>query len=350
VQRGRIRQRRLLRALERVVERLLDLRRDLVLLLVGHVRVLAEPGAKPLERVGLRPLLEHLLGNVERVVVDGVALHPEGQRLDQRRAAAGARLLDRAPCLPVDGQDVGAVDHDALETVRLGAVCDVLGRELEVCRRGVRPLVVVADEHDGQLANAGERHPFVTVASGGGALAEPGDRDALLLANPEGQRATDRHRKHRREVAHHRDQAEVRVSHVHVPVLALGGAVGPAHVLREDAPRLDAADDVHAHVAMERRADVVGAHRGCDADGRGLVPSPRVEGAGDLPLAIEDVAALLDPAGQDHVAVDAEQVLAVEASLADFLQRADRLGFTGDRHRGRTLTAWVELPPLGGMY
>src|SRR4029453_1772254 len=30
------------------------------------------------------------------------------------------------------------------------------------------------------------------------------------------------------------------------------------------------------------------------------------------------------------------------------LQRADRLGFTGDRHRSRTLTGWVELTPLGG--
>src|SRR5213592_4735797 len=48
-------------------------------------------------------------------------------------------------------------------------------------------------------------------------------------------------------------------------------AVGPAHVLREDPPRLDAARDVHAHVAVQRRSDVVGAHRRRDPDGRRLV-------------------------------------------------------------------------------
>jgi hypothetical protein len=44
------------------------------------------------------------------------------------------------------------------------------------------------------------------------------------------------------------------------------------------------------------------------------------------------VAPLLDPARNQHVAVHAEQVLAVEARLADLVQRADRLGFAGDRH------------------
>ena len=100
-----------------------------------------------------------------------------------------------------------------------------------------------------------------------------------------------------------------------LPSRPLRRPVDAAHVLREDPPRLDAAGDVDAHVAVERRAHVVGPHRGRDADRRGLVPAARVEAAGDLPLAVEDVAALLDPAREEHVAVDAEQVLAVEARL-----------------------------------
>src|SRR6266511_4578328 len=48
---------RLFRALERVVESLLHLRCDLVLLLVGHVRVLAQPASKALDRVRLGPAL-----------------------------------------------------------------------------------------------------------------------------------------------------------------------------------------------------------------------------------------------------------------------------------------------------
>src|SRR5919197_3698860 len=343
-ERGRLRHGRLLRAFERIVQGLLDLRRDVVLLLVGHVGVLAQPRAEALERIRLRPLLEHLLWDVERVVMDGMSLHAEGDRLDQGGAASRARLLDRSLRLPIEGQHVGAVDDHAVEPVRLRAVGNVLGRELEVRRGRIGPLVVVADEDDGQLAHAGQSHPLVTIAARGGALAEPGDGNALLLADPESERAADGNRKHRREVADHRDQAEIGVGHVDVPVLTLGRTVRAAHVLGEDPPRLDTADDVDAHVPMERRTDVVRPHRGRDADRRGLVPAPCVERAGDLPLAVEDVAALLDPAREDHVAVDAEQVLAVEARLPHLFERADGLGFPGDRHRGRTLTTRSRAP------
>ena len=76
-----------------------------------------------------------------------------------------------------------------------------------------------------------------------------------------------------------------------------------------------------------------GAHRRRDADRRGLVAAAGVERAGDLPLPVEDVPALLDPARDQHVPVDAEQVLAVEARVPDLAQGADRLRSRGDRHR-----------------
>ena len=301
--------------------------------------MLAQPGPEALDRVALRPLLEHVLGDVEGVVVDGVALHPQGQALDQRRAAAFARLLDRAFRLAVDGEHVGAVDDHAVEAVRLGAVGDVLGREAEVRRSRVRPLVVVADEHHRQAADAGHVHRLVRVAARGRPLAEPADRDALLLADPEGERAADRDREHRREVADHRDRPEPQVGHVDVAVPPARGAVHPAHVVGEDAPGLQAAHDVHAQVAVKRRADVVGLHRRRDPDRGGLVPASRVERAGDLALLVEDVSALLEPARDQHVAVDRQQVLAVETRLPDLGQRADRLRFTRDRHRPETLSA-----------
>jgi hypothetical protein len=115
---------------------------------------------------------------------------------------------------------------------------------------------------------------------------------------------------------------------VDVAVAAACRAALAAHVLGEDPPRLDAARHVDAHVAVERRADVVRAHRGGDADGGALVPAPRVERARDLPLLVEDVTAFLDPARDQEVAVDAEEVLAVEARFPYLMQRADRLGFT----------------------
>ena len=121
-------------------------------------------------------------------------------------------------------------------------------------------------------------------------------------------------------------EPEPRVAHVDVAVASARGAVLAAHVLGEDAPRLDAAGDVDAHVALQRRADVVRAHRRRDAHGGGLVPAPGVEGAGDLPLLVEDVPALLDRPGDEHVAVHPEEVLAVEPRLLHLLQRLDRLG------------------------
>jgi hypothetical protein len=96
--------------------------------------------------------------------------------------------------------------------------------------------------------------------------------------------------------------------------------------------RPDAARDVHAHVAVQRRADVVGAHRRPDAHRRRLVAAAGVEGAGDLPLAVEDVAALLDAARDEHVPVDAEEVLAVEPRFLDLAEGADRFGLACDRH------------------
>ena len=172
----------------------------------------------------------------------------------------------------------------------------------------------------------------MAVAARRGALTEPADRDTLFFADAEGERRAHGDRKHRRQVRDHRNQAELRVGHVHVAVASLRRPVRLAHVLREDPPRLDAARNVHAHVAVEGRADVVGSHRGGDADGGGFVPSPRVERPGNLPLPVEDVAALLDPARHDHVAVDLEQVFAVESRFAHLLQGADWLRSLGDCH------------------
>jgi hypothetical protein len=133
-------------------------------------------------------------------------------------------------------------------------------------------------------------------------------------------------------VTDHRDQSEAVVRHVNISVAAARWTVRAAHVLGEDPPRLDPSHHVDTHVAVERRADVVGPHGRRDTHRGRLVPAPRVEAPGDLPLAVENVAALLDAAGEEHVAIDAEQVLAVEARLAHLLQRADRLGFARNRH------------------
>src|SRR6185369_6914037 len=135
-----------------------------------------------------------------------------------------------------------------------------------------------------EATDAGEVHALVGVSPGRSALAAPGNGDAPLVANLEGQGHPDADGKHRGEVAHHRVEPEPRVAHVDVAVAAARGAVLTAHVLSEDAPRLDAAGDVDAHVALQRRPHVVRAHRRPDAHRGGFVPAPGVEGPGNLPL------------------------------------------------------------------
>jgi hypothetical protein len=181
-----------------VLEQPLHLALDLVVLVLGERGVQLQPGVETLDRVASLPLLEQLPGNVRGVVVHRMALHAQGQTLDQGRASALARLLDRQLRLPVDGENVRPVHDDALEAVGLGTVGDLLARVLEVCRCRVSPLVVVADEDHGQLPYAREVHPLMGVAPGGRSVAEPRDGDALLTPDPERKGAPDRDREHRR--------------------------------------------------------------------------------------------------------------------------------------------------------
>src|SRR5256714_4128646 len=216
-------------------------------------------------------------------------------------------------------------------------------RKLEMGGCRIRPLVVVADEDHRQLADAGKGHRLMGVPARRRAFAEPAHGHALLLANAEGEGAPDRDREHRGKVADHRDQSQLRVGHMDVAVPPSGRTVLATHELREDPPRLDAAHDVNAHVAVQWCTDVVGAHRRGHAHGGAFVAAAGVERARDLALAVEDVAALLDPAAHEHVSVDAEEILAKEARLANLLERANRLGFPGDRHGRRTPTAAVTI-------
>src|SRR5207249_2502467 len=94
---------------------------------------------------------------------------------------------------------------------------------------------------------------------------------------------------------------------------------------------------------------VLCAHRGCDADRRGLVTAASVERSWDLALTVEDVPALLDAARHEHVAVDAEEILAVEARVSDLAQRGDRFCFSRNRHGcSRTLTIQAGVPGVRG--
>ena len=128
-------------------------------------------------------------------------------------------------------------------------------------------------------------------------------------------------------MAHHRVEPEPSVADVDVAVASASRPVGATHVLRKDPPGLDTARDVHAHVPLDRRPDVVRSHRSPDRDRGALVAPAGVERARDLALLVQDVPALLDAARDQEVAVDGEEILAIEACLHHLLERADRLRF-----------------------
>ena len=131
---------------------------------------------------------------------------------------------------------VVAVDLDAREAVGRGAL-DGVDRELLVERRRVRVLVVLEHEDDRQLLHAGPVHRLVEVAARGRAVAEPGDRAALLAAQLERHRQAGGDEHHVGQHRDHPDAAERAVAEVHVAVAPAGDAAVAAHVLAEDARR-----------------------------------------------------------------------------------------------------------------
>ena len=78
------------------------------------------------------------------------------EQLEERRAVAATRLLRRVAHRVIDGGDVVAVDAQRLDAVPERLDRDRLGRGLEVAGRRDRPLVVLADQHDGHLHHARE--------------------------------------------------------------------------------------------------------------------------------------------------------------------------------------------------
>jgi nucleoside-diphosphate-sugar epimerase len=91
---------------------------------------------------------------------------------NQRRAFAGARAAPRALNRLVHGQHVVAVDRDAVKAIPFRALGHVLDRHALLDRHRVGVEIVLADEQDRQLVDAGKIERFVEVAVLLGALAE----------------------------------------------------------------------------------------------------------------------------------------------------------------------------------
>ena len=223
--------------------------------------------------------------------------------LDQRRAVALARPIDRLPGRLHHGVEVVPVDHLALEAVAHGPVRHVVDPELQFVRGGVGVEIVLADEDHGELVHAGEVHRLVDVPPAARPLAEEGDRHAVLLADLELVRHPRRDRQGGRQHGGGAEDAVREVPAVQGGVFPLREAVPLAEDLRHQPLRVGPLDEKGAQVPVQREDPVVPPQVVAEADRHRLLPFSRVDPAHELPLLVQRGDPVLELADEAEPAV-----------------------------------------------
>jgi hypothetical protein len=166
------------------------------------------------------------------------------------------------------------------------------GNPLE--RLGDRPLVVLAEEHDRGVEDAGPYEGLVDVTLTGGAVAEERHRGTVGAVALQPHRVPRRVQRLRAD--HDRVQLEALV--VGVPAALAGATEQP-----EQRDRVDALAERDAVLPVGREGEVLGGQRAAGAHLRGLLPEQAGPQA-ELTLALQGHRFGVDPADQDEVAVE----------------------------------------------
>ena len=235
--------------------------------------------------------------------------HPVGVGLDEGRAAALAGALQRRLGDGVHGEHVVAVDPDAGEAE---AERPLVERDpgLPLDRLGDGPLVVLAEEHDRRVEDAGPDERLVDVALAGRAVAEVGDDGRVAVGVAGADRAVALHahrvagRVQRLGADHDRVQVELVVERV-------PAALVDAAEQAEQVQRVDAAAPGDAVLAVGREGEVLVAQRAAGADLGGLLAEQAGPDA-ELALPLQGGGLGVDAPGHDQVAVEALDRLVVE--------------------------------------
>ena len=287
-----------------------------------------------------------------RVVGGGVRAHPVGVRLDQRRALAVAGVVERRAGHRVGGEHVVAVDPDAGEAEAGGALVERdAGLPLE--RLGDRVLVVLAEEDDRGVEDAGPDERLVDVALAGRAVAEVGD-DRLAVVGADLAVHGDAHGVAGRvqRLRADDDRVDVELELVRVPA-ALVDAAEQAE--RHD--RVDAAAVEDAVLAVGRERHVLRPQRAAGADLRGLLAQQAGPDA-QLALALQRGGLGVELADGDQVAVEPAVLVVGEVDAVDRAvgagHRLDPLTVGGEQLdklpvRGRASLGHPCLPVCGAV-
>ena len=260
--------------------------------------------------------MRHLVGvPVGHRIALEVAVEAVEPDMEQRRAAAGARPLDRLAGRLVDVEEVGAVDlargdAEAVGAPRLAAA----DRPARGGRFGVA--VVLGDEDHRQVPDLGEVVALEHRALVGGAVAVEADRDAAGAERLGGQRRAAGERRAGADDAVRAEHALRQVGDVHRAALAAAEPVLPPEDLEHHPLGVAALGDAMAVAAVGRgdRVAVVEVH--ADADAGGFLAGVEMHEAGNVPGREFLVDCFLEFADEPHPLVGSNQLVPRELQAA----------------------------------
>ena len=181
-----------------------------------------------------------------------------------------------------------------------------------VDRRGVRELIVPADEDERQPQHRGEIRPFVKLPVASVPFAEERHRDPRLPAHRERERGAGRHGDAGADEVGVEENARSQAADMQVALPAPRRRARAAQEVREVVPEGHPEDQPGAEIAVQGRRDVVGAEREGGPDRGRLVPVAGETGAHDRAPAVERDDALLRETLQQHVPVEIAQIVGAE--------------------------------------
>src|SRR6266850_2136564 len=202
--------------------------------------------------------------------------------------------------------------HDARHVVGSRMGRDVDARMLDADRIVRRVLVVLTDEHDGELPDRGDVQRLVELALGGGAIPKEAHGHgalALELAGESGAARDGQPSAHDPVGAQHTDR-EVR--DVHGAALALAIAVDPAEQLGEHPANVGALGDAVPVTPVGARHAIRHGQMRADTDGHGLLAHVGMHRAVDLAGEPQLDGPLVELADQDHGAQHLHELRLVE--------------------------------------
>ena len=240
-----------------------------------------------------------------------MALVAVGLGDEERRALAAARAGNELAGGLVHLAHVEAVHAHTGDAVSLGALADVLDRELALDWQALGVLVDLADVHDRQLPERREVRGLVEPALVRRAVAEERDRDLIgaeLLGREGGAR------RDRDPATHDAVRAEIalrRVGDVHRSAATTAVSGLAPEELRVHPAKIGALRNAVAVAAMRRRDPVVIAQVRTYADSDRLLARVRVDRPPHLALGEQRTRSLFEVANAAHDAVQVERGLLV---------------------------------------